>query len=416
MDLSIEQIKSWALHSLRDALAKFNKTLEEFGLPAPCVAFDRLETNHLLEVERDYNVEVLQAEVAMAIESLNDGQRAAYDGVINAYAAHHAKVIFIDGPGGTSKTYTENLIWNVVHSHGNIALPVASSGIAALLLSGGRMAHSYLKISIALDHTSFCYIRKQDDLATLIRQMKLILWDEAPMTNKLAFEAMDRTLRDFTVRNEPFGGIVFVMSGDFRQVLPIIPRGSHADIVSASIKNSYLWESVEIFHLSENMQAGDAIIVHPDLGNRIFADWLLCLGNNELETIDEDYIKCPDMMKLPPADTRAMAVAIYPQLHEGQVTNDYLREHVILAPRNKEVSLINVMVLSYLPGAQVDFLGANFAEDMEVANTYPSEFLNTLEVSGMPSHKLSFKIGTPVMLLSNLDPSAKLCNGTHLII
>jgi hypothetical protein len=70
---SIEQIESWALHSLRDALAKFNKTLEEFGLPAPFVAFDRLETNHLLEVECDYNVEVLQAEVAMAIESLNDG-------------------------------------------------------------------------------------------------------------------------------------------------------------------------------------------------------------------------------------------------------------------------------------------------------------------------------------------------------
>jgi hypothetical protein len=35
----------------------------------------------LLEVERDYNVEVLQVEVATAIESLNDGQRAAYDGV-----------------------------------------------------------------------------------------------------------------------------------------------------------------------------------------------------------------------------------------------------------------------------------------------------------------------------------------------
>jgi len=83
---------------------------------------------------------------------------------------------------------------------------------------------------------------------------------------------------------------------------------------------------------------------------------------------------------------------------------------------NKEVSLINVMVLSYLPGAQVDFLSANFAEDMEVANTYPFEFLNTLEVSGMPSHKLSFKIGAPVMLLRNLDPLAGLCNGTCLII
>jgi hypothetical protein len=43
------------------------------------------------------------------------------------------------------------------------------------------------------------------------------------MTNKLAFEAVDRTLRDFTNRNEPFGGIVFIMSGDIHQVVLVIP-------------------------------------------------------------------------------------------------------------------------------------------------------------------------------------------------
>jgi hypothetical protein len=352
----------------------------------------------------------------MAIESLNDGQRAAYNGVIDAYAAHHAKVIFIDGPGGTGKTYIKNLILNVMRLHGDIALAVASSGIVVLPLSGRRTAHSYLKIPIVFDCTSFYYIRKQDDLAVLICQTKLILWDEALMTNKLAFEAVDRTIRDLTDRNEPFGGIVFVMSGDFRQVLLVIPRGSHANIVSASIKNSYLWESVEVFLLLENMWAIDAVVVHPDLRIRTFADWLLCLGNNELETIDEDYIKCPDMMVLPHADTQAMVVAIYPQLHEGQATNEYLHERAILAPHNKEVLLINAMVLSYLPSAQVNFLSADFVEDMEVVNTYPSEFLNTLEVSGMLSHKLLLKIGALVILLRNLDPLAGLCNGTRLIV
>jgi ATP-dependent DNA helicase PIF1 len=74
------------------------------------------------------------------------------------------------------------------------------------------------------------------------------------------------------------------------------------------------------------------------------------------------------------------------------------------------------MVLSYLPGAQVNFLSADSAEDTEVANTYPSEFLNTLEVSGMPSHKLVLKIGAPVIMLRNLDPLVGLCNGMRLIV
>jgi len=57
------------------------------------------------------------------------------------------------------------------------------------------------------------------------------------------------------------------MSGDFRQVLPVIPRGSHVDIDFTSIKNSYLWESIEVFHLLENMRADDAVAIHLDLGN-----------------------------------------------------------------------------------------------------------------------------------------------------
>jgi ATP-dependent DNA helicase PIF1 len=74
------------------------------------------------------------------------------------------------------------------------------------------------------------------------------------------------------------------------------------------------------------------------------------------------------------------------------------------------------MVLSYLPDAQVDFLSVDSTEDTKVVNTYLFEFLNTLEVSAMPSHKLSLKIGAPVMLLRNLNPLVGLCNGTCLIV
>lgn len=46
---------------------------------------------------------------------------------------------------------------------------------------------------------------------------------------------------------------------------------------------------------------------------------------------------------------------------------------------------------------------------------YPVEFLNSIELSGVPSHKLELKVGVPVILMRNLD-APRLCNGTRLRI
>jgi ATP-dependent DNA helicase PIF1 len=47
---------------------------------------------------------------------------------------------------------------------------------------------------------------------------------------------------------------------------------------------------------------------------------------------------------------------------------------------------------------------------------YPTEFLNTLSINGLPDHVLHLKIGVPVMLLRNLDPTRGLYNGIRLIV
>ena len=76
--------------------------------------------------------------------------------------------------------------------------------------------------------------------ACLINVAKVFIWDEAPMMHKFAFEAVDWTFRDITQIDKPFGGKILIFGGDFRQILPVIPHATHADIVSASLSKSYI--------------------------------------------------------------------------------------------------------------------------------------------------------------------------------
>lgn len=136
--------------------------------------------------------------------------------------------MFLDAPGGTGKTFVIKLLLAFVRQKGEIALAVASSGIAATLIPGGRTAHSALKLPLNLARTEnpLCNIKKNSGNARLLQQCKLIVWDECTMSHKLAFEALNLTLKDLRGNNRLMGGVTLLLSGDFRQTLPVISRGS----------------------------------------------------------------------------------------------------------------------------------------------------------------------------------------------
>jgi hypothetical protein len=69
--------------------------------------------------------------------------------------------------------------------------------------------------------------------------------------------------------------------------------------------------------------------------------------------------------------------------------------------------------MSYYSSDSIDESSANHSA---LEALYPTEFLNTLSLNGLPPHVLHLKVGVPVMLLRNLDPSRGLCNGTRLIV
>lgn len=132
-----------------------------------------------------------------------------------------------------------------------IVLTVASSGVASLLLPNGRTAHSRFRIPVDIDELSLCDIKRGTKLAELLIETSLIIWDEALMTNRQCFEALDRTLRDILSEkyinaiDKPFGGKVVVLGGDPKQILPVIENASKLEIINASIVKSYLWGYVK---------------------------------------------------------------------------------------------------------------------------------------------------------------------------
>ena len=116
------------------------------------------------------------------------------------------KSIFINARGGTGKTFLINVLLLYVRllDEESIALAVAFTGIAATLIKGGRTFNSRFKFPIQADKYASCNISKGTGLSRLIKNAKVIVWDEAPMSNKILLEALDRLLQDLMDNKLPF--------------------------------------------------------------------------------------------------------------------------------------------------------------------------------------------------------------------
>jgi hypothetical protein len=222
-----------------------------------------------------------------------------------------------------------------------------------------------------------CDVKRGTKLVELLIETTLVIWDEALMTNKQCFEALDRSLRDIMSQvnneaaNRPFGGKVVVLSGDPKQILPVIENRSKSQIISASIVRSYLWNHLTKIHLTENMRLQK---LHPsgpqykDLQN--FNNWILSVGNGtntETNTItaedNEDIktIKIPTDMLIQTARNRIHALVefVYPNFNENFCKPEYIKERAILATTSDIVDEINNYMLDLVPGDEREYYSAD---------------------------------------------------------
>jgi hypothetical protein len=160
-----------------------------------------------------------------------------------------------------------------------------------------------------------------------------------------------------------------------------------------------------------------------------FARWILSIGNGDISDLpfsgelNDSFISIPsDILLHTSCDPiPAIVSAIYPSISEPQMDSCYFRERAIVTPKNTTVAELNDFVLTMTLGDKHIYLSTDSistsSRETNIANSlYPIKYINQLEFNGVPSHTLALKIGTPVMLLRNINPSIGLRNGTRLIV
>ena len=182
-----------------------------------------------------------------SLSLLYPDQLAIFHTVVHAVQDSTPAALFVDGPGRTGKTFLYGALLARICADDHIALAVASSGIAALLLSGGHTAHSRFKIPIDLNEDSTCFVSHQSDLARLLEKTCLIVWDKASMMHCFAFKAVDHTLRDLikvidpVLEDQLFSGKIIVFGEDFHQILPVVTRSGCEATIGICYSRSHIW-------------------------------------------------------------------------------------------------------------------------------------------------------------------------------
>ncbi|XP_051167634.1 uncharacterized protein LOC127285579 [Leptopilina boulardi] len=342
---------------------------------------------------------------------LNAKQKYVVDYVLKSvddFVTNNCSCVYVDGQGGSGKTFMYNTLWHLLKSRGKNVCNMAFTGIAATLLPNGKTVHKILGLPVPLYGDSSSSIKLQSKEGIFLKDTDVFIWDEAPMAPKYALEIMDKLLRDIMNSNEPFGGKVLILGGDFRQILPIKERGTRSEIVNLSIKNSKVWKHFTKFTLTENMRA------LPE--ETTFVEFLLKVGNGELNDV-EDNIELPEKI------IQKGNVDIVDDVYGDIIRKNKFQEianRAILAPRNVDVDDINKRVVQLLDSDKEKIYksvdSTENCDNGDFSDTILPEYLNSLSPPALPPHELHLRIHSVVMLIRNLSINEGLCNGTRLLI
>jgi ATP-dependent DNA helicase PIF1 len=233
-DVNDAQVMAATLWGIEDLMLTMGRSLAhaDYGIVLPPHYDDddsqwdgrRLRPRHALPDHLSAAAATIECERLTAMFTAE--QTAGYHLILETIHSNNPSSVFtVLASGGTGKTLFANGLAAAVRSRGSIAVCVAASALAAMLLTGGKTAHSEFHIPIPSNDTSMCYFTYAEK--QLLRRADLIIWDECSMIHCDTADTVERSLRDVMQDQRPFGGKTVVLMGDFKQLLPVVRYGSH---------------------------------------------------------------------------------------------------------------------------------------------------------------------------------------------
>ncbi|XP_022883704.1 uncharacterized protein LOC111400528 [Olea europaea var. sylvestris] len=144
------------LEDINSILESSGKNVNDYGIVSFFVNIDDTQRLARMIAEETMNFNIQQD--FNCVEKFNKEQRFAYDKVMEKVKNDSSGTFFIDGLGGTGKTFLYKALLTAVRGQHFIALATASSGVAASLLPGGRTAHSRFKIPLETIGEVNCFV------------------------------------------------------------------------------------------------------------------------------------------------------------------------------------------------------------------------------------------------------------------
>ena len=134
-----------------------------------------------------------------------------------------------------------------------------------------------------------------------------------------------------------------------------------------------------------------------------YAECLMCLGDGKLQTVSDaaysDVIPFPSDLCV---DSELDIINhVYRGLEEPENrtnANCLAARGILTTTTHAQVDDINKVIMQRLPGHATIVKSADTVSNQSQNMLYPPEFLNTINISGLPAHRMTLTSDAPIML------------------